>query len=110
MKTLSVVFLQGKVDSFTSKLNKTCINCQAILNGREMEKKGMYQNTRRHVGVHLCFCDVYFLRGYFRREKVHPSARVTHVTVLHSLCVFERLVRMQMKERFKPISLDFGFA
>ena len=59
----------------------------------------MHQNTRRHLGVHWCFRDVYFLRGSFRREKVY----------LFSLCVFERLIRMQITERFKLISLDFGF-
>lgn len=49
------------------------------------------KDTRRHVGVRLCFRDVSFLRGSFRREKVHPSARVTHLTVLpvFAMCVWE---------------------
>ena len=93
VKTSSVVFLQGKLSwlPFTRKLNKTCINCQALLNGKEMEKTGMHQNTRLHVGVYLCFRDVYFLRSCFRREKVHPAARVTPVTVLpvFAMCVSE---------------------
>lgn len=73
----------------------------------------MYQNTRRHVGVHLCFHDVYFLRGCFRREKVHPSFRVAPVTVpdLSWLCVFGRLVRMQMTERLvlRPVTGRFAY-
>ena len=57
--------------------------------GEEMEKTGMYQNTRRYAVVHLRFRDVYFLRGCLRREKVHPAARVTPVTVLpvFAVCV-----------------------
>ena len=47
-----------------------------------MEKTGIYQNTRRHVGVHLRFRDFYFLRDCFRREKVHRAARATPVTIL----------------------------
>ena len=72
-----------------------------------MEKTDMCQKTRRHVGVCLCFRDVYFLRGSFRREKIpfFPRDRP-----LCSLSEFEALIRMQTTERFKPISLDFGFA
>ena len=54
-----------------------------------MGKTDMYQNKKRHVGVRLCFRDVYFLRGCFRRGNVHPSARATFVTVLpvFAVCV-----------------------
>ena len=76
-------FSSAKVTPLHEKIKEDLFfNGQATLNGGEMEKTGMYQNTKRYVGVHLRFRDVYFLRGCLRREKVHPAARVTHVTVL----------------------------
>ena len=65
------------------------------------------KDTRRHVGVRLCFRDVSFLRGSFRREKV-PFFPGDGPTCLRWVSL--RLIRMQITERFKPISLDFGFA
>ena len=72
-----------------------------------MHKTDRCQNTRRHVGVRLCFRDVYFLRGSFRRDKV-PIFPRDRPTCLRWVSL--RLIRLQITERFRPISLDFGFA
>ena len=62
--------------------NKTCFYLSRnIAWDGDHGENGHVPKYKAYVGVRLCFRDVSFLRGSFRREKVHPSSLATVLPV-----------------------------
>ena len=109
VKTLYVVFLQCKVDSLARE-NKTVFTCQGTLVAWDGDhgEKGHVPKYKVPRKSSLVFSWRLLFKGQFSKREDVPFFPRNRPTCLRWMSL--RFIRMQITKRFKPVSLDFGFA